>query len=450
MRKVLILLLFVLPACLVCLSCGGSSSGGSGTTTGLKFRAFITNSVSAGTGAAGIFVVNAQLDERSAKVISAGNTPGMMVVTPNKAQTLVFSGNGTQNSDNQFSVINNSAESNAVSVHLPGMTESFVVSPDSNTVYFALPTAPVVGESPGLVGVITLNNGAITGQASVPAVHYLAINNSGNRLLGFSDNSNSVAVITPSLIGVGNPVSTIGGTGIFDRPVAAFFSSDDSTAFVVSCGPECGGIQAGVQQFNLVTNTLVASLPTPAGSVAVLNGSIMYLAGTPFSGGVPSQACTGQITAATTCGLLTILNLTTPMSIINTTPIIITDGYHNRIALGSNGQLFIGARTCTEIIPPVPPPVDAETRGCLSIYNTLTTPVGSNLPGGVLVPPANGDVTGIEPIPTRTVTYVVQGGTLDIYDNTIDALEYNPNDPNNPGRIFGLVGQFYDVKTVDF
>ncbi len=138
------------------------------------------------------------------------------------------------------------------------------------------------------------------------------------------------------------------------------------------------------------------------------------------------------------------------MSIINTTPIIITDGYHNRIALGSNGQLFIGARTCTEIIPPVPPPVDAETRGCLSIYNTLTTPVGSNLPGGVLVPPANGDVTGIEPIPTRTVTYVVQGGTLDIYDNTIDALEYNPNDPNNPGRIFGLVGQFYDVKTVDF
>ena len=48
------------------------------------------------------------------------------------------------------------------------------------------------------------------------------------------------------------------------------------------------------------------------------------------------------------------------------------------------------------------------------------------------------------------MSYVVQGGSLDIYDDTIDALEYNPNDPNNPGRIFGLVGQFYDVKTVDF
>jgi hypothetical protein len=37
-----------------------------------------------------------------------------------------------------------------------------------------------------------------------------------------------------------------------------------------------------------------------------------------------------------------------------------------------------------------------------------------------------------------------------IYDITIDALEYNPNDPTNPGEIFGLVGDFIDVKTVDF
>ena len=44
----------------------------------------------------------------------------------------------------------------------------------------------------------------------------------------------------------------------------------------------------------------------------------------------------------------------------------------------------------------------------------------------------------------------VQGGSLDIYDATIDALEYNPNDPTNPGQINGLVGDFVDVKTVDF
>ena len=175
----------------------------------------------------------------------------------------------------------------------------------------------------------------------------------------------------------------------------------------------------------------------------------MYLAGTPYTNGVPSQPCTGQMTAATTCGLLTIVDLN-QMTVANSTPIVITDGYHNRMAMGANGQLFIGARTCTEITPPVPPPVGAEVRGCLSIYNTLTTAVGSVPAGGVLIPPANGDATGIEPIANRQVVYVVQGGSLGIYNVLNDALFDNPNNSHNPGQIFGLVGQFFDVKTVDF
>jgi len=423
------------------------------------YRAFISNSVSAGTTSAGVYIFDAQDDTRPARPpISAGNNPGMMVVTPNMAQTLVFSGIGTQFSDNQFSIINNASEMNAAHVTLPGMTESFVVSPDSSTAYVAVPTAPVVGQSPGLLEVVSLSNGSVTGQAEVPSVHYLSINNSGNRILGFSDNSDSVAVITPSNIGIPNTVAVtyIGGTGVFDRPVAAFFSGDDSTAYVVSCGAECGGTQAGVQQFNLNTNTLVASVPACipgsaqcAGSVALVNGSTMYLAGTPYSGGVPSQSCTGQTTAATTCGLLTIINLST-MTVTNTAPIIITDGYHNRIALGANGQLFIGARTCTEIVAPVPPPPGAELRGCLSIYNTLSTAVGSVPAGGVVIPPDNGDATGIQPIATRTVVYVIQGGSLGIYDATTDALLDDPNLSLDPGRITNLVGQFIDVKTVDF
>jgi len=80
-----------------------------------------------------------------------------------------------------------------------------------------------------------------------------------------------------------------------------------------------------------------------------------------------------------------------------------------------------------------------------------------------VIPPENGDVTGLQPIAKRNqgiaqqVVYVVQGrgvadqgGTLYIYDTTIDALEYNPNNTNSPGEIFGLVGNFVDVKTVDF
>ena len=456
LKRVLILVLFLPPASLLWLSCGSSPSS-STQTSGLKYRAFITNNVSAGTTSAGIYIVDAATDVRPVTApISAGNTPAMMVVTPNRTQTLVFSGNGTQFSDNQLSIINNASEANAAHVTLPGMTESFVVSPDSSSAYVAVPTAPVVGQSPGLVEAISLGSGAVTGQVEVPSVHYLSIDTSGNRIFGFSDNSDSVAVITPSQIGIGNAVTYIGGPGVFDRPVAAFFSSDDSTAYVVSCGAECGGAQAGVQQFNLITNTLVASVAacTPdktqcAGSVALVNGATMYLAGTPYSGGLPSQPCTGETTAATTCGLLTIVDLST-MSVTNTAPIIITDGYHNRMALGANGQLFIGARTCTEIVPPVPPPAGAETRGCLSIYNTLTTAVGSVPAGGVMIPPESGDVTGIQPIATRSVVYVVQGqgiqgGTLYIYDTTTDAV-----DTVEEQKISNLIGNFIDVKTVDF
>ena len=424
------------------LSCGANAPSSSTQTSGLKYRAFITNNVSSGSGSAGIFIVDAVRDVRPIiSPISAGNTPGMMVVTPNRAQTVVFSGNGTQFSDNQLSLVNNAAETVANKLTLPGITESFVVSPDSSSVYVAVPTAPVVGQSPGIMDVVSLSNGSVTGEVEVPSLHYLSMDNSGNRILGFSDNSDSVAVITPSNIGISNAVTTV---CCFNRPVAAFFTSDDTTAYVVNCGPECGGTQASIQTLDLTTNPPTPGIPVsvPAATVALVSNSTMYLAGTPYSGGGPSQPCTGQTTAATTCGLLTMLDLS---SMTYPAPVVITDGYHNRIALGANGQLFIGARTCTEIS------TATETRGCLSIYNTLpATKVGSVPPGGVLIPPAIGDVTGIQPIATRTVTYVVQNFALNIYDDTIDALEYNPNDQNNPGQITNMIGQFVDVKTVDF
>lgn len=460
MKKALILLLFLSPASLILLSCGGYSAP-SGGGSGIKYRAFITNDVSAGTGLAGVYIVDAANDVRGGiSPISAGNTPGMMVLTPNRTLTLVFSGNGTQFSDNQFTIISNAGEAEAGHVTLPGLTESFVVSPDSSAAYVAVPTAPVIGQSPGIVEAISLGSGTVTGQVAVPSAHYLAIDNGGNRVLAFSDNSDSVALITPSNIGIGNAITYVGG---FDRPVAAFFSSDDSTAYVLNCGAECGGQQASVQQVSLTDNTLVGSaVPVCtvdntqktqcAGSVFLVSGSTMYIAGTPYSaGGGPSLLCsTGTTTTqATYCGLLTIFDLST-MSVINSAPIVITDGYHNRIALGANGQLFIGARTCTEIVPPVPPPTGAEARGCLSIYNTQSVPVGSIQPGAVTIPPTTGDVTGIQPIATRDVVYVVQGqnvqgGTLYVYDTKTDAV-----DAVEEQKLNNLIGDFVDIKTIDF
>ncbi len=408
LKRVLILLFSLLPASLILLSCGYSSPSSSGTGSALKYRAFITNSVAP----SGVYIVNAQTDVRAAvSPISAGHTPGMMVVTPNRTLTLVFSGDGTQFSDNQLTVIDNATQSAAGSIALPGGTESIVVSPDGSAAYAAITTAFVVGQSPGVVKAISLSSGTFTGEVDVPSVHYLAIDNTGNRILGFSDNSDSVAVITPSNIGIGNAVTPV---CCFARPVAAFFSSDDTTAYVVNCGAECGGMQssaqASIQTLDLTTNTAGPATNVQAATVALVSNSTMYLAGT-----VP---CTIQ-NVQTTCGELTTFDLAS-MQVVGS-PVSITDGYHNRIALGANGRLFIGARTCSQGL-------------CLSIYNTQS--------GAVTIPPATGDVTGIEPIAKRTVVYVIQNHSLGIYDTATDKLQ--------PLQITNLIGQFVDVKVVDF
>lgn len=418
LKRALILLVSVLPASLVLLSCGTSPSSSS-KTSGLKDRAFLSQNVSAGTVSAGVYIVDDQNDVHPGlSPIAAGATPGMMVVTPNRTLTLVFSA-----AENQLTVIGNASEADAGHVTLPGFTESFVVSPDSQTAYIAVPTASVVGQSPGVVKVLSLSSGAFTAELDIPAVRFLSMGNTGNRVLAFSDNSNSAAAITPSNIGTGNPVVAI--VGGFDRPVAAFFSNNDNTAYVVNCGPECGGTQASVQQIDLTTNTLVgAAVNVDAASVALVDGTTMYLAGTPAG-----QSCTGQTTAASTCGLLTVLDLTSMT--VTKSGIVITDGYHNRIALTPDGQLFVGAHTCTEIVAANQ---GDEVRGCLSIYNTQTD--------AVVIPPANGDATGIQPIARRAVVYVVQGGALGIYDTPTDKLQTT--------QILTLIGQFVDVKTVDF
>jgi hypothetical protein len=446
LKKVLILLLFLLPASLLMLSCGSASSS-STQTSGLKYRAFVTNNVASGSGAAGVYIVNAQTDVHPLiSPIAAGNTPGMMVLTPNRTLTLVFSGNGTQFSDNQFTIINNATEAATANVTLFGVTESIVVSPDGSAAYVAVPTAPVIGQSPGVIDVISLTLGTKTAEVSCPPINpnppdpppppvcvtndqgdqgfnppyrFLSIGNTGTRVLAFSEGSdsvaNAVAVITPSSVGTANPVVTfVTGFGdtAFDHPVWAYFNSDDTTAYVVNCGAECGGKQASVQKLDLTTNppTPGKAVPVPAATVALVNNSTMYLAGT--------LSCTVQ-NVQTTCGELTTFDLAS-MSKVGS-PASITDGYHTNLALGANGQLFIGGRTCSQAI-------------CLSIYNTQT--------GAVVFPPATGDVTGIQPIAKRTVVYVIQGGSLGIYDTATDALQIL--------QITNLIGQFVDVKTIDF
>jgi hypothetical protein len=99
--------------------------------------------------------------------------------------------------------------------------------------------------------------------------------------------------------------------------------------------------------------------------------------------------------------------------------------------ISNNGQLFVGATTCSNINNA------SEVRGCLSIFNTSSSTV--------VIPPDNGDVTGIQPITNRNVVYLCEGGYFRIYDTTIDKLQVPPAGQSS----IVIVGDAVDVKLVD-
>lgn len=117
--------------------------------------------------------------------------------------------------------------------------------------------------------------------------------------------------------------------------------------------------------------------------------------------------------------------------------VVITDGYHDRIDMGLNGQLFVGSHTCTNIGNVNN--VTGEVRGCLSIYNTLNS--------SVVIPPDNGDVTGLQGFTTRYVEYVAEGGNLRVYYTVTDTLLENTY--ISTGTIV-ITGVITDVKAIDF
>ncbi|HXY14559.1 MAG TPA: hypothetical protein VEI26_08670 [Terriglobales bacterium] len=419
------------------VSCGSKKSAtNQHRVSGLKFRAFVSNPLFP-SGAGGVPVINivdAQKDIVSFSTIGLlgdSDQPSMMVVSPDLSRTMVFSPTG-----NTVSVVDNTTEAIATisgsstsvpTITLPGLTESMFIAKDGVSAYAAIPSAPVTGQEPGAVIAMNLGTGGIIATIPLPAAHYIVGSPDGTHILVFSDNSNTMTVISTALIGVANQVTTeVAG---FDRPAWAIFTSN-TTAFVFNCGAECGGSTAGVTGFTIGNSGPGPTTPLSGASYALLNGNTLYVAGTP-----PHTACPAG-TAAATCGTLNLVDANSLVR-LNTSPILITDGYHDRMQMGADGQLFIGARSCTSINVS-----GGEVRGCLSIFNTLNSQI--------VIPPETGDATGIQPITGRTVVYVCQGGRFQIYDTTTDRLFVPPYNRNNSlGITDNIVGQSYDVKLVD-
>ncbi|MGC2194798.1 MAG: hypothetical protein WA628_08980 [Terriglobales bacterium] len=439
MKRSALALVVVILISVALISCGGygssSSPSSGGKTTKLKFRALVSQDVSNALGA-GLIIIDAQKDLRAfaAPVGTQGFLPTMMVVSNDRKLTVAVGSTGTS-----LQVVNNLTEAATGTVNLPqpGTTESVVISVDNATVYAAVPNAAVPGgASAGAIAIINLNLGGLPAMLPVPNVHYLAQSGDGSKILAFSDNSDAVTVVSPFNIVAGQkdatcPTSVCTSVGGFDRPVFGFFSSDNTQAWILNCGPECGGAQASVQLLDLVHNTAGTPTPIPGGVTAgFIKNQTLYVAGNPPAG---SNSCSGgPSTAATTCGRLTVVDLSSLPQAGGIQPTaVIPDGYHTHIDISGDGQLFAGSRGCTNIVPVNP---GDEQRGCLAILNTNN--------GNLIIPPDNGDVTGLQPITNRTVFYVVEGGELRIYDTTTDKLYLLES--------IDIFGNAVDVKLIDF
>ncbi len=367
-----------------------------------------------------MYVIDATKDLRSGSFVNTNNAAGRIVEAANKSISVVI---GTD--DNTLSIVNNTSETSTGRIVLPNRSESVALAPNGSFAYAAVPNATVLGQAPGAIEVVSVGGSAITNTLSVPGAHYVFSSNSGNRLLVFSDNSDTATIINTGDIGTAtSPFSSIAG---FDTPVWATFSADDSTAYVLNCGPECGGRAASLQRLDMTTNTLAGTpIPLDAATVGLLSGNTLYVAGTPKT--APANSCAGANTAATICGRLDVVDLSAARV---TASYVIVDGYHDRLDISDNGQLFIGARNCTGVN------ANGEVRGCLAIFNSIARTV--------IVPPESGDATGVATIRGRNVAYVVQGGLLRIYDTTTD----KPSTELNAEQLV-LTGQMIDVKLIDF
>ena len=375
MKRATLAILVLTASTAVLLSCGSNYNPtgiGSNTVANpatIRVPVFVSNPLSPnGTSNQPVLnVVDGETDLISPNVVSLGSSapmPGMMVLFPNKTFTAVFS-----SSNNAVVVINNATQSlsqnsggTTISITLPGSTESIVVAPDNASGFAALPNSPIPGQlpgqPPGLVEALDLSNGAISAGIPVPGARFVALSHNGNRLLALGNRADTITVIAPSSLGTTTDPRTDVQSPLFDHPVWATFSNDDSTAYILNCGPECGGTTASVTLMDVNSNVPGPTIPLDAATVGLLSGNTLYVAGT--KPGANTCAGSSTSTLATTCGEVSVVDL---VSMTVKATAIITDGNHNHMELASNNQLFIGARTCTNIN--VAGNSGSEVRGCL-------------------------------------------------------------------------------------
>ncbi len=260
-------------------------------------------------------------------------------------------------SDGSLTIINYGKEAASGSGGTLGGKAADVAVPEGfNHVYGAI-------ESAGEFVVIDNTTGK-SYALSLPNVYKLAVNQGDTVVLAMVRNSNTLYRLIhlnsnqPAVPGAVDcqpynlpvycvvPVTDSSSSPSLDRPVAAYFSLDGTTAYVLNCGLECGGKtssitllqQGSLRVDNFPTSTpypspVITSVAVPGGATAVLSdGTTLYIAGQQLQ---PDGLFTG---------FLSTMSLATNTV---TGQYSISDGYHSKLLFGDDNTLWIGSQSCS-------------------------------------------------------------------------------------------------------
>jgi len=446
-------LIFALLGAIVLAGCGGNGdttsqtdyNNGSGDqpfkpTTHLSHRSVVSNSY-----AGSLQVVDATQDRLTTYTFAIGAKPTYIQSSPDGLYTFV---NNT--GSNSISTLDNNQEKIRATIQLGGATLGFATS-KSNQIGFAAVPGYSNGNPPILPGAITRfnpYNGSLNTAIPFPYATYLVMDPAEKHLLIFTagdsatpngDDNAYWVDLTTNDPNTGFPAISVLTlpAGALSKPVAAFFSADSSTAYILNCGIECGGsASASVTEISAIAGATTLTTASQAsgylpgiyvGTATVVNqwtgatfgarrglidltASKLYVAGSTGATLVDSGGNTVQD------GYFTAIDLAAGTA---AAPIRIGNGAKNVIRRVS-GNFWVGSSNC-------------GVQSCVSIVTAGTTPSA--------LPIARGNATGIALQPNTGETYTIEGGQLYIYDKNLNPVtsQYNTD----------IRGQGYDVMYID-
>ena len=374
----------------------------------------------------------------------AGNLPSSIQNMPEEQLGAVY-GSG----DGSLTMVNYQTEATSGSISgLEGTATSIAITRDEKYVFAANQTYHVL--------TIIDQSGTNSGDyyLSLPGVSKVSVNHGGTAALVFVQNSNYAYY--PVKLTTGETATAAKGTAYwpkaavdcepqstpvwcllqaqsgnvdsyglnygtaltFDRPVKALFSSDGGSAYVLSCGPECGGTYSGLSVLPVApilfpagsaSGSLTATTAPSTNFVKVVGGASNAL----ISGTTMYTVGQELMTDGYWGGQLSILDLSSGTPTLSK-QVAISDGspgYTSRMVLADDNTLWIGMQQCTYGERYNNQSTYTQGYGCLTMFNTSSktvTKIESYL----------GDATGIAAVTGLNKVYAAVGGQVYIYSTT--------------------------------